>query len=446
MSAELADTNQRNVSSYEIVRQWREAVGEVAGVEGMSFMAIEHAPGGTPIEFKLLARSDEMAQLQEAVSRCKAKLETFNGVYDVEDDSRPGKWEFQLKVKEEALSMGVPMADLAETVRAAYYGEEVMRLQRGRHEVKLMVRYPRDERRSLSDFDQIRVRTGGGAERPLTELAQVEVKRGFSEINRVDQLRSITISADVDETAGNAMEIVDDLRANFMPDLQEEFPGVSVRWEGQQEQTTESVASLISGFYVALFAMFVLLTLEFRSYIQPLLVLAIVPFGTIGAIGGHAFMGMPLTMFSLFGMVALTGVVVNDSIVLIDFINHRVRDGMPLKEALIDAGRRRFRPVLLTSVTTIAGVLPILVETSDSGANRDSDGYQPGLRLDAGHAAGLGLGTGTLRRVRKVAGHLSALDRAACGGSRRSGRLAAGRTGHKRRTDASHQPAKHHHE
>jgi multidrug efflux pump subunit AcrB len=198
----------------------------------------------------------------------------------------------------------------------------------------------------------------------LTELAQVDVERGYAEINRVDQLRSITISADVDESEGNARETVLDMQESFMPQLAEQFPEVSVRWEGQQEQTTESVQSLVNGFFIAMFGMFVLLTLEFRSYFLPLLVLIIVPFGAIGAIAGHALMGMPLTMFSLFGFVALTGVVVNDSIVLIDFINRRVRDRMPLHEALLDSGRRRFRPVLLTSVTTVAALLPLLLETS----------------------------------------------------------------------------------
>ena len=239
-----------------------------------------------------------------------------------------------------------------------------MRLQRGRHEVKLMVRYPEDARRSVANFDAIWIRTLDGLERPITEVAEVEVIRGYSEINRLDQKRSITIRADLDEQKGNAHEIVADLRANFMPQLLQEHDGVQVRWEGQQEQTQESLASLAKATVVALVLMFVLLTLEFRAYVQPLLIMAIIPFGLIGAILGHAIMGLPITLFSFFGLVALTGVVVNDSIVLIDFINHRFHRGDDLDEALIDSGRRRFRPVMLTSATTIAGLLPILMETS----------------------------------------------------------------------------------
>ena len=285
---------------------------------------------------------------------------------------RPGKWEYQLRVKPLAEAMGVPLADVAETVRASYYGEEVMRLQRGRHEVKLMVRYPREERRSLAAFDDIRVRGEGGVERPIEELAKLDVKRGYSEINRINQKRSITISADVNEAEGNARAVVADLR-HWMetetelpeePGLLQEYPDVSVRWEGQQERTRESLQSMFKGFAVAMLAMFVLLTFEFRSFLQPLLILAIIPFGAIGAILGHFVMEMPLTLFSMFGLVALTGVVVNDSIVLVDFINHRIEAGLPLKEALLDAGQRRFRPVMLTSVTTIAGLLPIMLETS----------------------------------------------------------------------------------
>lgn len=364
VEAVLVDTSQRSVDSEEFLSQWREEVGELVGVESLVFGTEQRGPGGSAIEFKLLSDKEHFAALEEAIEACKQRLADYPGVVDIRDDSRPGKWEFQLQVKDNALAMGVPLADLAETVRASYYGAEVMRLQRGRHEVKLMVRYPPEERQRLSDFDDIRVRTSGGDELPLTELVHVNVQRGYSEINRVDQLRSITVTADVVRPEGNAHRVVQDMRLNFLPGLFAEYPDIRVRWEGQREQANESVASLLIGFVGAILAMFVLLTVEFRSYIQPLIILAVIPFGAVGAIWGHAVMGLSLTMLTLFGMVALTGVVVNDSIVLIDFINLRLRDGLPLREALIDAGRRRFRPVLLTSVTTIAGLLPMLTETS----------------------------------------------------------------------------------
>jgi len=362
---ELVDAESRpQVTSMQIIEDWREEAGSFPGAEKVEFREAQMGPGGKSIEFKFLAQPRDMAAMEAAVEAAKKKLTTYPGVSDISDDSQPGKWEFQTRVKDDAEALGVNNAELANTIRASYYGEEVMRLQRGRHEVKLMVRYPRDQRRSLAQFDEIRIRTDDGLERPITELAKVDVERGYSTINRLNQRRAITVTADVNEDIGNASNIVNDLKQNFVPKLLDQHPGVRVRWEGQAEQTAESIGGLIVGLAVALACMFALLTLEFRSYVQPLLIMAIIPFGAIGAVLGHLVMGLDLTLFSVFGLVALTGVVVNDSIVLIDFINHRVRDGLPVKVALLDAGRRRFRPVLLTSLTTVAGLLPLLLERS----------------------------------------------------------------------------------
>lgn len=362
--AELVDSGLRDITSDQVVQEWRDAVGPIAGVETLTFGSQSRGPGGKPIEFKLLAPATDMKVLESAVEEVKQKLATYKGVFDVSDDSRPGKWELQLREKKNAVALGVPLESIARTVRASYYGEEVMRLQRGRHEVKLMVRYPEKDRKSLARFDDIRVDSGDGVQRPITELAEVSVSRGYSEINRIDQKRSITISSDISETDGNAKEIVADLQATFMPELLKKYSSLRVRWEGQQEQDSESVRSLGIGLGIALIAMYVLLTMEFTSYGQPLVVMAIIPFGIVGAVLGHWFMGLPLTLFSSLGLVALTGIVVNDSIVLVDFINSAVRSGMPLDQAVLEAGARRFRPVLLTSLTTIAGLLPILSETS----------------------------------------------------------------------------------
>jgi len=364
VGVELVDPKDRDITSNEILAIWRKESGEFPGVEQVNFGASSHGPGGKPIEFTMLASPKNMKVLEGAIEECKRKLGTYPGVLDISDNSHPGKWEFQLTIKDRAKATGVPLADLAETVRASYYGDEVMRLQRGRHEVKLMVRYPKNERKSLANFDEIRVRAGDRAERPLTELADVKVQRGYSAINRLDQLRSITVEADIDEAVANAREVVADLQENFMPQLLESHPGVNVRWEGQQEETAESVGGLIYGLLIALVVMFALLTLEFRSYAQPALIMFIIPFGTIGAVAGHIVLGLDVTLFSLFGMVALTGVVINDSIVLIDLTNKLFRSGVPLRDALMQAGTKRFRPILLTSLTTIGGLSPILTETS----------------------------------------------------------------------------------
>ena len=368
VAVELVEGEFRDVTSEQFISEWRRLAGEFPGNESLLFGTENIGPGGKTIEFKLLAAAnpEAVAQLESAVERCKEWLAQYPGVIDIDDDSRPGKWEYQIKVKPRAEAMGVSLADLAGTIRASFYGEEVMRLQRGRHEVKLMVRYPQDERRTLATLDEIRVTGPDGVKRPIRELADIAVVRGYSEINRLGQKRSITVTADIDvaKSTLTSSQVIGDMQRRLMPDLAAEYPEVRVRWEGQQEQSNESLRSLGVGFIVALFAMFVLLTMEFKSYFQPFIILGAIPFGCAGAVFGHAIMGMPLTLFSMFGLVALAGVVVNDSICLVDFINLRVREGKPLRLALREAGCLRFRPVMLTSITTIGGLLPLLLETS----------------------------------------------------------------------------------
>ncbi|QDT14440.1 efflux RND transporter permease subunit [Alienimonas californiensis] len=362
--AEIVDPALRTVTSKELIDAWREEAGEIAGAEAANFEAPSMGPGGKAIEFKLIADKNAADLLEAAAADVKAQLADFPGVYDVDDDSRPGKAEIQLDLKPDAVSLGVNRADLFETVRASYFGEEVMRVQRGRDEVKIMVRYPTEDRRSLADFEEIRVRTADGVSRPITELAEITIDRSPSEINRINRRRAVTITSAVDVTEGNAQEIVDSLRTDVLPDVLAKYPGVDVTWKGQQQQRAESIGSIFVGLSIALCCMFALLTLEFRSYTQPLLILGIIPFGVVGAVLGHWVMGLPLSFFSMMGIVALSGVVVNDSIVLVDFINHRLEAGQPLRQAIMESGVRRFRPVLLTSATTVAGLFPMLLETS----------------------------------------------------------------------------------
>jgi len=294
----------------------------------------------------------------------------------VADNFSPGKWEIKLSARAEARNLGLTLEDIARQVRAGFYGAEVQRVQRGRNEVKVMVRYPLDERRSRGQLERLRVRTTTGAEVPLQEVAAVDFGRGYSTISRVDGRRAITVTADLDETVANAREIVRDLADGspgsmgveevlpFLQGLVRKYPGVSYDLEGQARQTRESMDSLKIGFVFALIAIFCLLASEFRAYAQPLIIMFAIPFGLTGAVLGHLVMGMPLTLISVFGMVALAGIVVNDSLVLIDFINNRVRDGIDPRQAVVDSGKARFRAVMLTSLTTIAGLLPLLLERS----------------------------------------------------------------------------------
>ena len=356
-------------TTQDLVKMWRERVPKIAGTEVLKFGSRSMGPGGSAIELKLLATDNSAQYLDAAAEDVKKYLATKKGVTDIEDDSRLGKQELVLRLNEQGRALGLDEAALAETIRAVYFGEEVMRLQRGRHEVKLMVRYPKESRTNMESFENIRIRDNSGTEWPLKEVAEIDYKHSPSEINRLNQRRSITITADVDEKQANAVSIVQEMQTDALPKIIDDYKNrmgatLAVNWEGEQAQTIESIISMFVGFGIALLCMFIVLTLEFRSYVQPIIIMAIIPFGWLGAVLGHALLRLNLTLFSFFGLIALTGVIVNDSIVLVDFINRRVREGMPLREALMSAGVRRFRPIMLTSLTTIAGLFPMLLETS----------------------------------------------------------------------------------
>ncbi|MDB4652597.1 efflux RND transporter permease subunit, partial [bacterium] len=362
----------KKLTSENINGRWRKKIYEkdqISGYDALKFGMQSMGPGGAAIEFKILSDKKGVPYLDEAIQECKSYLATKQGVKDIEDDSRPGKREVMLSLNELGQNLGLDEAALSSTIRSGYFGAEVMRLQRGRHEVKLMVRYPYEDRKSMSGFEQIRIRDNQGVERPLIEVANIDVQQSASEINRLDQKRSVTVSADVDSTEGNSYEIIAEMQRTMIPVLVEKFRAddkgeISFNWEGEQAQNQESITSMFTGFGIALLCMFVLLTLQFRSYVQPAIILAIIPFGWLGAILGHYVVGINLSLFSFFGLIALTGVVVNDSIVLVDFINRKLRSGVKLEDALLSAGRRRFRPIMLTSMTTIAGLTPIIWETS----------------------------------------------------------------------------------
>ena len=249
-------------------------------------------------------------------------------------------------------------------MRQGFYGEEVQRVQRGRDEIKVMVRYPLQERRSLADIHNMRIRLPDGAELPFDTVADVRESRGYAVINRVTQRRVVSVTADVDERTANATEINNTLRSTVLPNLRSEYPQLLYSFEGEQREQQESLKSLGLNMIIALLAIFVILAVQFRSYIQPLIVMSAIPFGLIGAVLGHVIMGQNLSMLSGFGAVALTGVVVNDSLIMIDLINRRRRDGAPLARVVIKSGTRRFRPIVLTTATTFFGLSPMIFERS----------------------------------------------------------------------------------
>jgi multidrug efflux pump subunit AcrB len=358
---ELAPSEEREISSMEVVNRWRERTGAVAGAEELVFTASLFSTG-EPINVEISGPNHD--HLQDAAERLRDHLPSYAGVFDVRDSYQAGKEEIELGIKPEAELLGLSLSDLARQVRQGFYGEEAQRVQRGRDEVKVMVRYPEEDRRSVGDLEEMRIRTPDGRGVPFESVARAEFGRGFSSIDRVDRQRVITVTADVDLAEGNANEINQELAASFLPTLVADYPGLSVEFGGQSQQQRETMGGLARGFLIALVAIYTLMAIPFRSYIQPLIIMSAIPFGIVGAIWGHVLMGFQLSMLSGFGIVALAGIVVNDNLVLVDFINRGRREGMTLHDAIRQAGIARFRPILLTSLTTFVGLLPMLLERS----------------------------------------------------------------------------------
>ena len=360
---ELSSSETRvGVSTHAVLNNWRELIGEIPGIERFTFATLEAGPAGNPIEIQLSGQDFE--QLKAAAAELKAEITTYPGTFDISDNFKPGKAEQKIRIREGSRSIGITMRDLARQIRQAFYGEEALRIQRNRDDVKVMVRYANQERTSLAGIEEMRIRTLSGQEIPIEEVADIVSGRAYSVVNRLDRKRTITVISDIDESVGNASVIVNELKAGFLPILVKRFPGITYDFGGQEKRTRESLNSIKSGYMLALMGIFLLLASQFRSYFQPVIIMMAIPFGLIGAILGHLVMGIDFTIISIFGIVALSGIVVNDSLILIDFINRAIREGVDVHQAVIESGKARFRPVLLTSVTTIAGLCPLLLERS----------------------------------------------------------------------------------
>lgn len=358
---ELAPSEDRDITSPEVARRWRESTPPIADVVSLSFSASIFTPG-EPINVQLTGL--DIDNLQSASERLKHELTRYAGVFDIADSYRVGKQEIKLRVKPAAETFGVTQADLARQVRQAFYGEEAQRIQRGRDDVRIMVRYPEEQRRSLGDLENMRIRTPNGGEVPFHVVAEADLGRGYASIRRIDRQRAINVTADVDVKKGNAADVIADLKASVLPAILADYPGVSHSFEGAEREQAETMSGLLRGFAYALLAIFALMAIPFRSYIQPFIVMSVIPFGFVGAVWGHLIMRIDLTIISMFGLVALAGVVVNDSIVLVHYVNRLRGEGVPVGQAVRDAGRARFRAILLTSVTTFAGLTPLLLERS----------------------------------------------------------------------------------
>ncbi len=358
---QLLEGEKRDVSAMKLVKMWRKRVGAIPDAESITFQS-ELFSAGNPVEVHLSL--DDHDLLLAAADDLKAELAKYPGTFDISDSFLPGKEEMQLKLKPAARSLGLTLSDLAQQVRHAFYGAEALRLQRDQDEVKVLVRYPEQERKSLGNVKEMRIRTSGGKEVPFSRVAEVKMEHGYASIQRAQRLRVVKVTADVDETVTNANEVRMDVEDQILPRLKFKYPGLRYTIEGEGKEQKESMSDVIEGFAIALFCIYALLAIPFRSFSQPFIVMAAIPFGIVGAIAGHLIMGLNLSLLSLFGMVGLAGVVVNDSLVLIDATNRIRREGVSAREAVTRAGALRFRAIILTSLTTFAGLSPMIMEKS----------------------------------------------------------------------------------
>ena len=357
---ELRPTEQRDVELPEIERRVRERLGELPGAE-ITYTYDQFSPG-EDIAVELSHPNTEI--LIEAVARTGAEIARFPGTLEIKDSFDLGKRELNLELTAAGIASGLTLSSLARQVRQAYYGEEVQRIQRGRDELKVLVRYSEAERRDISSIYDMRVRLNSGVEVPFRSVARVSEGRGYSTIERADRKRVITVSAKVDDAVANSSEINDALRNDVMPALAAEYPELDYNFEGADAELRKSFASLSQGMAFAILVIFSILSVQLKSYTQPLIIMSVIPFGFVGAILGHLALGYLLSMVSLMGLIALSGVVVNDSLILMDKIN-RTRDmKLEVDEAVIVAASARFRPIFFTTLTTFVGLAPMIFETS----------------------------------------------------------------------------------
>ena len=349
-----------DITSRELVAEWRREIGDIAGAKNLSFRA-EFGRGGSPIDVELSGLNFDV--LNSASARIKSALAQYPGVIDISDTFEGGKQEIQLNIKPAASQLGVSLSDIASQVRIAYLGSEVQSIQRNRDEVKVYVRYPKEERASIDQLERLSIRTPAGNSVPLDSVASIDVGRGFAQIRRVDRRRTVNVQADVNKATANVEGIKRDL-TELAAELEQEFPDLRISLEGEAREQRESFGSLKTGLIFVLMVIYALLAIPFKSYLQPLLVMVVIPFGVVGGVLGHMLMGMSLSVMSYMGMLALIGVVVNDSLVLVDWVNRQRAKGIELFDAVKGAGLARFRAVILTSLTTFFGLIPLIFETS----------------------------------------------------------------------------------
>lgn len=361
ITLELLRSEQRDVPIDQVMERWREEIGFIPDTKAYTFAyhLIDREPA---IKLGLTASDPQL--LAAATAKVEQKLATYDGLFGINNSQRSARTEITVTAKAAAENFGVDREQLARQVRQGFFGEEVQRIPRGRDEVKVMVRYPESARRSLEQINRMRIRVGDGVEVPIGSVANLEFTQGTNAIRRLNRQRIVEVTAEADHEVADPHGIVTDIRDNFVPGLKRDFPGLEFLVEGEQDAASEFLFELIRLTFMAFLLIYGLIAIAFRSYLQPVIVLSAVPFGLLGAIVGHLVFGVTMSMFSFMGVVAAAGVVINDNLVLIDRINQMREEQPNLASAVIEAAVSRFRPILLTSLTTFVGLLPIMFERS----------------------------------------------------------------------------------
>lgn len=362
INLELSKEDQRSISTREIERRWREAVGRPHGVKILAISSADGPRFGPSIAFDLMHR--DFTMLRAAATELETALRRYDGLYDIRNGASETSDEFHIELLPEGESLGLSRLELANQVRHAFYGAEAQRVQRGLDEVKVMVRYPRADRETVNSLNDMNIRTPAGDEIPFDTVARLEVKQGLQKVTHINYQRAAEVTAEANKDLVEPARVVADIERNVLPQLLQRYPGLSYAIAGLADEEQKMLTSMLIGFSLALFGIYALLAVPTRSYLQPLIIMGVIPFGVIGAVVGHWITGYPLSMMSLMGVIALSGVVVNDSLILVDRINNSIKDGVEPLRAVVEAGSSRFRAILLTSLTTFFGLAPMLLERS----------------------------------------------------------------------------------
>jgi multidrug efflux pump subunit AcrB len=360
----LVEPDKRPIDTFQLSAMWREQMPQLPGVKTLTIRDSISNDGRDDGDISFRLEGKDKALLKEVAEKLKAQLNTISGVGDVNDSMQSATDEVQLELKPLAYSMGLTLADVASQVNFSYYGLEAQRILRDGEEIKVMIRYPKESRNSISDIQNVRIISPAGAEVPLAEVANIKLVDGVNRIRRENSRRTVNVWASVDTDQAEPFEIAQQIRDEYLPALLVNYPGVKSDVAGKIQEEMDSVAEQFRDLALSMMIIFTLLAIPLRSYSQPLLIMSVIPFGIVGAVFGHIVMGMTMSSLSFFGIIAVAGVVVNDSLVMVDFVNKAREQGVEIKKAVVEAGCKRFRAILLTSLTTFIGLIPIITETS----------------------------------------------------------------------------------